>query len=64
MGERLDVEGVAYGERPDQSTPIPNKADDAWARLLELRDEARALGIEVDLAWSIAELERVIRERS
>ena len=46
---------------PVETPPIPvetppNQADAAWERLLKLRDEARALGIEVDEAWPIQRL--------
>ena len=48
-------------EPPEAAPPIPaetppNKADTAWERLLKLREEARALGIEVDEAWPIQRL--------
>jgi hypothetical protein len=40
--------------------PLPNKADAAWEELLRLRDEARALGIDVKDSWPIVELKREI----
>lgn len=43
-----------------EATPVPNQADDAWERLVKLRDEARALGIDVDDRWPIARLEEEI----
>ena len=63
MGERIEVEGGTYGLRPDQGTPVPNRADAAWERLQELRAEARELGIEVDDRSPIAELEELIARR-
>lgn len=47
-----------------ESTPIPNKADAAWERLQALREEARALGVEVDEHWPIAQLEEEIARRT
>jgi hypothetical protein len=54
---------------PEVAPPIyvetpPNKADAAWERLLRLRDEARALGIEVDEAWPIQRLIEEIATKS
>lgn len=54
-------DSVKYPEPPEVAPPVPaqvpdNKADAAWERLLKLRDEARALGIEVDEAWPIQRL--------
>lgn len=46
MADRLDIEGDLVGERPDESTPVPNRADAAWAELQALRDEANTLGLE------------------
>lgn len=63
MAERLDVEGGTYGLRPDEGTPIPNRADAAWERLQKLRAEARELGIEVDDRDPLAELEELIARR-
>ena len=60
MAEILNVEGGLAGERPEQSTPLPNKADAAWAELERLREQARALGIEVSERWSIANLREEI----
>jgi hypothetical protein len=42
---------------------LPNKADEAWSRIEELRAEARALGVEVDERWPIARLEQEIAAR-
>jgi len=42
----------------------PNQADTAWERLLKLREEARALGIEVDDAWPIQRLVEEIAAKS
>lgn len=60
MGERLDVEGGVYGERPDQSTPIRNKADAAWEQLESLRAQARSYGLAVDDAWPLARVQQEI----
>lgn len=43
---------------------IPNRADDAWARLLQLRADAQALGIAVDERWPIDRLEEEIARAS
>lgn len=58
--ERISIEGGFHGLRPAESTPIPNAADRAWQELLALREEARALGIEVSDAWPIDRLQREI----
>lgn len=42
------------------STPLPNRADAAWAELQRLREQAHGLGIDVDEVWSIARLEEEI----
>lgn len=44
--------------------PLPNKADAAWVRLEELREQARGLGIEVDDRWPIARIEQEIAARN
>jgi hypothetical protein len=59
----------AVHEPPEVAPPIPvetppNKADAAWERLLKLREEARALGIEVDDAWPIQRLIEEIASKS
>jgi hypothetical protein len=41
-----------------------NKADAAWERLLKLRDEARALGIDVDDSWPAQRLVEEIAAKS
>ncbi len=46
MAERLNVEGGLSGERPEHGTPLPNRADAAWAELEALRAEAERLGLE------------------
>lgn len=61
--KRLDVEGGQAGWRPESGEPQPNRTDAAWERLLKLRDEARALGIEVDEAWPIQRLIEEIATR-
>lgn len=43
-----------------ESYPLRNAADDAWAELLSLREEATALGIEVDESWPIDRLRKEI----
>ena len=47
-------------EWPEQGTPLPNKADAAWAELMRLREQARDLGVDVDERWSIARLREEI----
>jgi hypothetical protein len=60
---RIDIEGGQYGYRPDESTPIPNRADNAWEDLIALREEARAMGIEVRDDWPINRLQREIAHK-
>ena len=60
MGEILNVEGGLAGERPEHGTPLPNKADAAWAELEQLRKQAVELGVEVDERWPIARLREEI----
>ena len=54
---------------PEGSEAIPveppeNKSDAAWERLLKLRVEARALGIDVDDSWPIQRLVEEIAAKS
>jgi hypothetical protein len=44
VGDPLDA-GHRRGERPESGMPLPNAADDAWAELVALREEAAALGL-------------------
>lgn len=59
-----DGERGLYGLRAGESMPLPNKADAAWVRLEELREQARGLGIEVDDRWPIARIEQEIAARN
>ena len=45
-----------FGRTDGQPTPIPNKADAAYAELTALRDEARDLGLGVRLDEPLAAL--------
>lgn len=63
MGDLLYTDDGKFAERPDVASPLPNRADEAWARLESLRDEARALGVEVDDRWPIGRLEQEIAAR-
>ena len=58
----MDREYLAPGEATLTSYPypVPNKADAAWERLQQLRAQARELGVDVDQAMTIAELEELI----
>jgi hypothetical protein len=62
-GRIIEVEGGRYGLRPTESTPIPNRADNAWEDLLALREEARTLGIDVRDSWPINRLQREIARK-
>jgi hypothetical protein len=64
VGDRLDIEGGLYGERPDIGRPVANRADDAWQLLEQRRAEARALGIEVEDAWPLNRVEEEIADAS
>ena len=60
MAEILNVSGGLAGERPEHATPLSNKADAAWVELERLREQAAALGVEVDERWPIARLREEI----
>jgi hypothetical protein len=59
VAEHLQVGDDRFGERPEHGTPLPNRADAAFAELEALRAEAGRLGLEDYHADPLA----VLRER-